>query len=714
MFRDLDLKTKYKSERDNIFEDFYKPALSKAVLYRRAVGYFSPAVLLNTPTAMSCFVENDGKAQIIFGQLIQESDLSLITEGTAHNFVDIPDLPSLLEDYSGTLLEYRIRVLSYLFINQKLELKVALRPNGIFHQKIAILTDKSGDKISFSGSANETLHALDPEYNSEEIKIFRSWEPGQCAYANEDDQDFEDLWQGGDNGSTLVIDIPEALQEGLHIVARKFPNAPSMDEEENNVKLFLDKRSSANANKPRVPKYINGNKFNIREHQLEALRKWQLNDYNGILELATGAGKTITAIYAATQFMSQNEGFVLIVSVPYQDLADQWVQELKLFNINALKCYGSYSEWSPKTSDYLRRNRHAQKEQLALVVVHPTLKSDRFQEFVSELDKEKILFIGDECHHHGGKSFIDKLFPGVKYRVGLSATPFHYLDEENNQRLKDIYSDSVYKYTLEDAVRDEVLTPYEYRPVPVLLTHEESLTYLQLTEEIGRLMSYSSDLKSNSNSRLKTLLMARSRLIGTAENKLLALESILSAEKLGSHTLFYCSDGTMTSSDDDDLDDNEPRYERQRTEVNRILENYGVRASPFTSSESRSQRKEILRRFKEGDTDALIAIKCLDEGIDVPACRTAVLIASSRNPRQFIQRRGRILRRSENKDKALIYDFVVVLPELNVSTEHRSVDFLRNELHRVADFARNSLFPLNSIEPIKPWLIKYNLEHLVI
>ena len=716
MFHDLELKTKYKSETDNIFEDFYKPTLAAAKLYRRAVGYFSPGVLLNTPTAMSCFVENDGKAQIIFGQLVQDTDLDLVTQSTAHNFIDVPDLPTLLEDHSGTLLEYRIRILAHLFTSKKLELKVALRPKGIFHQKIAVLVDNYGNKISFSGSANETISALDPDYNSEEIKIFRSWEKGQQEYVDIDEQDFEDLWHGNNNGPTTVIEIPEALKEGLNIVARKFPELPSVSGEEEKLRQFLEQRKSKKANKPRIPSQINGKKFKIRDHQLESLRKWQANNFNGILELATGAGKTITAIYAATEFLSKNDGFVLIVSVPYQDLADQWVRELSLFNIHAVKCYGSQTDWSPKTSDYLRRNRHEQKEQLAIVVVHPTLKKDVFQDFVAQLDKDKLLFIGDECHHHGSESFVNKLFPGAKYRIGLSATPFHYLDEVHNQRLKDIYHDSIFKYTLENAVNDGVLTPYEYRPIPVLLTHEEGLKYLELTEEIGRLMSYSNDLKSGSNSRLKTLLMARSRLIGTAENKLNVLNDILSKETLGSHSLIYCSDGKMTASDDElgieALE--EPQYEKQRTEVNKILEKHGVRASPFTSKESRSQRREILRRFKDGETDALIAIKCLDEGIDVPACKTAVLIASSRNPRQFIQRRGRILRRSDEKEKALIYDFVVVLPEISVTSEYRSIDFLRNELHRVADFARNSLYPMNSIEPIKPWLIKYDLEHLAI
>jgi superfamily II DNA or RNA helicase len=452
----------------------------------------------------------------------------------------------------------------------------------------------------------------------------------------------------------------------------------------------------------------------MRDHQLEALRAWSANGCVGILELATGAGKTITSIYAATKTIEANEGIALIVAVPYTDLADQWCEELRNFNIHALRCYGSRAEWEPALQAYLKRNRDDQREFLAIVVVNKTLKSDRFQDCVKRLDNKRLFFIGDECHHHGSGGYVGKLVPGARFRIGLSATPFHYLDDEANQRIKQIYDRSVFQYSLADAVRDEVLTPYEYVPVPVELTESEAIGYLDLSDQIARAYAATrNDLSGPNGERLKALLMRRARLVGAAENKLVELERILRDRPVENHSLFYCSDGkTLVEDDDEGSIGEDPVEIKQRHAVAQILMAKGVRVSPFTSDENKWQRREILRQFKDGLISALVAIRCLDEGIDVPACRTAYLIASSRNPRQFILRRGRILRRSPGKNSALIYDFVVVLPEVHIGLQDAAADFLRAELARVADFARNSLYPASSIEPLAPWLQRYHLEHL--
>lgn len=325
----------------------------------------------------------------------------------------------------------------------------------------------------------------------------------------------------------------------------------------------------------------------------------------------------------------------------------------------------------------------------------------------------RLFFIGDECHHHGGSGYVGKLVPGARFRLGLSATPFHYMDEEANERLRSVYSQSVYQYSLADAVREGVLTPYEYVPIPVELTTREALDYVDLSNQISRAFSAAkNDMASPSGEKLKALLMRRARLVGAAENKLVELERLLDAKKVERHSLFYCSDG-RTLVDDDDENGSEPTAIeiKQRHAVAQVLMRRGVRVSPFTSDEARQQRREILRQFKDGQTEAMVAIRCLDEGIDVPACRTAYLLASSRNPRQFIQRRGRILRRAPGKEKALIYDFVVVMPSGQLEVEDSAADFLRNELGRVADFARNSLYPQSSILTLLPWLERYGLEH---
>lgn len=719
MFRKLPLKTNYSSEVDNLYEDFFLPALSGAAHYRRAVGFFSLGVLLNAPAAMSQIVESGGRVELIFGKLVSPEDYEAIREGALHPFAneELPSFKTIIEEHAGSLLEYRIRLLAWLFSTGRLEMKVAIRPKGMFHQKIGLLEDRLGDLIAFSGSMNETMSALDPRFNSEEITVFRSWNPGQKEYVENHREAFARLWSGETGSSTVVCAIPEAIAEGLNFVAAQFPDQPGAEEEDQKVRAFLQRHIERHSAKPSVPKEINGKCFEMRPHQLEALRKWSENGYNGILELATGAGKTITSIYAAVKTLEVNEGMVLVVAVPYQDLADQWCDELQLFNIHALRCYGSRSEWEPALQAYLSRNRGNQKEMLAIVVVNKTLKTAHFQAYVNQFDPSRLFFIGDECHHHNSQAFIGKLLPEARFRIGLSATPFHYLDEEANERLRQVYDRSIYQYTLADAVHDKVLTPYEYTPVPVELTEREAQDYVELSEQIGRLIAASAkDREGASAQRLKALLMRRARLVGAAANKMPALEALLSERQVEPFSLFYCGDGRTLVELDDEIDAGGSAEDsaaiKQRYAVAQLLQQKGIRVSPFTSDESRWQRREILRQFKEGETEALVAIRCLDEGIDVPACRTAYLLASSRNPRQFIQRRGRILRRAEGKDRSKIFDFVVVMPEGRMATDELAGDFLRNELGRVADFARHSLYPASSVAPLLPWLRKYDLEHL--
>lgn len=723
MFRKLELKSNYSSETDNLYEDFFIPVLSNATVYKRAVGYYSLGVLLNAPAAMSRLVASNGKVELLFGHLVSSADFDAIRQGLRNPWEgeDLPSFERILSEHPESLLAYRIRLLAWLFASGRLEMKVAIRPQGLFHWKVGILEDQFGDHLTFSGSMNETISALDPRFNSEEVTLFRSWKEGQAEYVESHRAKFETLWSGETGSATVVTSIPDAIAAGLRFVSEHLPRVPTIDGEDASVRDFFSLSGAVAGvdTAPRVPSQFHGAPFAMRAHQLEALRAWSANGHFGILELATGAGKTITSIYAATRTIEQNTGMLLIVAVPYQDLADQWCDELNLFNIQPLRCYGSRGDWEAKLRAYVARNRDQQREFMAIVVVNQTLKTDRFQDYIQQLDPSRMFFIGDECHHHSAKGFEGKLFPAARFRIGLSATPFHYLDEERNIRLRASYGESVFEYSLADAVADGVLTPYEYYPVPVELTNSETVDYIDLSDQIARAFAAANGAKNdNANLRLTSLLMKRARLVGAAANKIPALEAVLAAQsRIDPFSLFYCGDGRTSINEgvsDADRIEAEAIVLKQRHAVSRLLQKRGVRASPFTSDENSWQRREILSRFKSGETEALIAIRCLDEGIDVPACRTAYLIASSRNPRQFVQRRGRILRRSPGKEFAKIFDFVVVMPEAATLPDQAASDFLRGELSRVADFAQNSLYPMNAVEPLLPYLRKYGLEHLAI
>lgn len=722
MLRDIQLNISYTSEEDDIYESFFIPVLANSVEYKRAVGYYSLGVLLNTPAAMSGIIENNGKIKIIFSKIVSKFDFNAIKDGYDYSFEDdeIPSFKEIVEYNDDSLLRYRVRLLAYLFNTGRLEMKVALRRQGMFHQKTGIMSDKYGNSISFSGSMNETTSALDPEYNSEEITVFKSWDVGQAQYVAKHSKDFDKLWANESSDATHVCDLPEIIRAELNIISLQDNFKPSFSEERRLLEKFINNDDN-NRKKPKVPDKLFGQPFSMREHQINALKEWQQKGFQGILELATGTGKTITAIYAATKIIESNRGVSLIIVAPYIDLAEQWVNELKLFNINALKCYGNKKEWHPQLKKYFERNSDTQSEFIALVVVNKTFKNKPFQSLLSKFDFARTVFIGDECHHHSSQSFENKLPYDAAFKIGLSATPFHYIDEEANARLRNFYGDPVYSYSLYEAINNGILTPYEYHPIPVELTLDEADKYHELTDKIRQQFSYGQTNTTNKNEHLQALLMRRARLIGTATNKLLQLEKLIAENGVPSHSLFYCSDGSVQQDEFEfsDLSEAAPAETqnneiKQRKAVGMLLRKNRISASPFTSDESSSQRKDILRAFKHGEVNALIAMKCLDEGIDVPACSTAFILASSRNPRQFIQRRGRILRRSPGKEKAVIYDFVVVLPKGQIDDAPREINFFQNELARVADFAKNSIHPLTSIKPLNPWLEAYDLFHLVV
>lgn len=705
MLQSLSLGVSYNSEDDDIYRSFYQPVLRSAVSYKRAVGYFSTASLLNAPTALSEIIEHDGHVQLIIGQtttaqdfdLLVEGERGLVGEGLTKSFEEI------IAANRDDLLEYRLRMLAWLFEHGRLEVKFALRPQGLFHTKIGLVTDRYGNRVAFNGSANETMAALKSEFNSEHISVYRSWKAGHEEFVDDIEKRFDRLWNGESSRNTVICSIPDVVAAGLRLVAERFPERPSRHGEEERLKDFLASRQKGRT-EPRIPKTVNGTEFGLRDYQQAALTAWKEANFEGILALATGAGKTFTAIYAAVKIMTANEGTVTVITVPYRDLGEQWSRELEPFSIFPIKAWSDYPNWQDDLQAYLSRNQARQTEPLVVVVVNATFKTPRFQTFLSSLDHTKVLLIGDECHGHSSAQFSSAFPETIKRRLGLSATPWDDFDADKNVRLKRIYGDSVYDFTIDDAIQRGFLTPYEYKAIPVPLTPDEAEEYRELSTRIGRKIASKSSLTQamKDDMGLTALLMKRARLLGAAKGKIPAFRALLEQSSgIEPYSLVYCGDGQTI----DDLDDEE---KKQRLAVSSMLRDLDIVHSPFTSTESSQERKSILSDFREGKTQSLVAIRCLDEGIDVPACRSAYFLASSRNSRQFVQRRGRVLRRSEGKDQASIYDFVTVLP-LGHNGQNGGADLLRKELKRIVDFARSSNNHLGSLSDLQPWISSYGL-----
>ena len=713
MLRALKIKAVYRSDEDNILEDFYLPALSVANAYDRAVGYFSAAMLSYAAQGISAFLQNDGKMRLIIGGELSAEDERAIREGYEMRTISERfglNMVDAIDRVNDALFYRRLEALSWLVGCGRLDIKIALRKKGMYHEKIGIIRDADGDAIIFQGSANETANALLPDFNFESINVFPCWKEEFSPHFLPYQRGFEKLW-ANESKNTYVLDFPEAARRKLVKVAESCRILkPEMEIDLARLtKNGEDDGGDISTTTPAVPMIFDGREFKMGEHQVAALNAWRSRDFRGILAHATGSGKTITSIYGAIRVFQATKRLVLGIAVPYQNLADQWVATLKQFNIGAVRCYGSRQSWQAQLSQLCNLFNVGATNFVCFVVVNRTLQSPEFQNVVGQFPPGNFMWVGDECHHHSSKNLSAALPQNAKLRLGLSATPEHYIDVEATQRLKDYYGEIVSEFTLAQALDAKVITPYRYYISAVDLTEPEAVTYLELSEKISKLAGRSkgSDVESSDDDQLRALLSQRARLLGCAAGKIAALKDLLGNERPTPLTLFYCGDG---STEDEETGD----WMRHVEQISTVLYSRGWKCSHFTSRESREEREQLLASFRLGIIDALVAIRCLDEGIDVPACRIAYLLASSRNPKQFIQRRGRILRKSEGKEFAVIYDFLVKFPQSRVASDACERQLVQAELKRVAEFAKLALNAGDAVQSLMPVLERYDLAHALV
>lgn len=436
-----------------------------------------------------------------------------------------------------------------------------------------------------------------------------------------------------------------------------------------------------------------------REYQEAAVQAWMESEGQGILNMATGTGKTITSLLAATRLADLQDGrMALVVAAPYQHLVDQWREEVSNFGLQPFLAYQSKSQWTGDVSGAITEYTTGSRDQFAVVTTHDTFASDHFQQLLARLDGVETLVIADEVHHLGAPHLRQSLPEHIRARLGLSATPERWYDEDGTNAIYQYFTNGeVFEYGIEEAIRNGYLSEYYYVPHVVHLTDDEAEQYLALSRAIGRLLRDAdadlTNLDLADDDQLQRLLFKRARLVGTAENKLDTLRSLL--ERTGvsdlQHALVYCGDGKIDVAGDDDA------VKRQIRAITELLgTELGIRAHQFTYEEDQSTRERLLADFESGTLQALVAIRCLDEGVDVPATKTAFMLASSTNPRQFVQRRGRILRPHEDKEYSVIHDFVVAPPHRTLSVAGDDSVFniernlLKTELRRVASFAEHA------------------------
>jgi DNA phosphorothioation system restriction enzyme len=433
-----------------------------------------------------------------------------------------------------------------------------------------------------------------------------------------------------------------------------------------------------------IPAYYLNEQGTLRAHQEQAIHNWFKHNGRGIFQMATGAGKTVTALTTVlklVQFCERSKKkLVAIVAVPYKHLAEQWCDEARAFGFDPLICYDQFESWASQFQQRMRDLSLSASEYELMITVNATFTGERFQSLLRDVDVT-FLFIADEMHNMGGEKIRTVLPAHAQFRLGLSATPERHNDEVGTRAIQDYFGPVVIDYGLDEAIADGTLTPYMYHPIPVEFTPDEMDRYRELSSRIARLFMQGGGDDGEPSTALKMALLERARMIGDAENKIVILKSLLAARRDSRYNLVYCGDA---------ITDGERSIERVLAMLGTEL---GIKANKFTTEESTEQRRAMLDDFSAGRLQAIAAIRCLDEGVDIPRTETAYILASTSNPRQYIQRRGRVLRRAPGKRQAAIYDFIVVPPDGTTlddgafNVERRMV---RKELERVNEFAASS------------------------
>ena len=554
--------------------------------------------------------------------------------------------------------------------------------------------------------------------NYETIDVFCSWK-GEEDRVIAKENAFASIWNDTEP-NIKIIEFPELKQEIIEKYKRSVPDfeidkkeyAPDID-----TVLHTDLGVFTEYG-PKFPEW-----FKLHDYQDEAITEWQKRDYRGIFDMATGTGKTYTGLGALTT-LSKNIDHKLaaIIVCPYQHLVEQWVEDILKFNIEPIIGYSesSQKDWQKRLKDAIRdqKLKVRGKEFFCFICTNATFSSDYVQTQLAKIKSDTLLMV-DEAHNFGAPYLSCLLFDNYKYRLALSATLERHNDEEGTAKLYDFFGEKCIEYTLDRAIEEKKLTKYKYYPIVVTLTEEELEAYDNLSYEIGKCIMKGKNGKMKLSSRGERLALQRSRIVAGARNKVTMLEEVIQPYIHDKHILVYCgaTKGLEQNQDRSDVDSEDIRQIDMVTDL--LGNKLGMDVSQFTSKESVEEREVLKREFSAGDTlKVLIAIKCLDEGVNIPKIKTAFILASTTNPKEYIQRRGRVLRLAEGKEYAEIYDFITLpygieeVTSLTATQVKRNSTLVKNELRRAEEFSRIAVNMVESASLIDEIKDAYGIQEL--
>lgn len=685
-FTNLNLPKTLDTSTADIIKDFFVPVLTYATSYDRGVGFFSSSWIRLAAKGLLRLVHNQGRARWITSPILTEDDWQALWIGTQarKNIILRESLFRSVELLTEDIEQDTLSALAWMVADGILDFRLALPHNKLdheFHAKFGIFTDAQGNQIAFNGSYNDSITGT---RNYEEIDIFCSWIHEQMAWVERRKVQFERLWNNQD-ANVRVFELPEAVKiRIIKLRANERPyKAPDWVKIQEDATTYL----ISPPKNPQLP-----NHTLLRDYQEEAIEAWFANECRGLFEMATGTGKTITALAASVRLYEKQDRLAVIITVPYQHLVDQWQDEAQTFGYRPVLAYQSKIRWLDSLNHEILEFNNNYRRFISVITTHTTFISVEFQDSIARLTSPSML-IADEAHHLGAERTRHYYPQHIPFRLALSATPDRWFDDVGTEALRLYFDKTVFVFPLEKAIGFS-LTPYYYYPHLVPLTDEELERYEELSTKIARLINRKDE---EGQQILKILLIRRAELLNKAKNKLAVLSELVDAQDEVKHTLFYCAPG-------------------QIDEVLRILGwEKGLLVHRFTAEEDPRERQQLLTDFANGDLQALVAMKCLDEGVDVPNTHIAFILASSSNPREFIQRRGRILRQAPGKEFSFIHDLIAV-PPVTWTVSQDSPTFVaersivHRELQRFKEFANPALNKHQALDVVWDIAKQYGLR----
>jgi superfamily II DNA or RNA helicase len=698
----------------NFFIDTIPESKSLDIL----LGYFSSSAIHILSLSFARFIVNGGKARFIINHFLSKKDkeaisngLKISNDGLSLSIDDLKSLKGNLDDYGKHFFE----CFAYLIAKERISFKIIKPYNkGISHFKSGVLTDFAGNKVKFRGSNNFTSMAL--LHNFEELEIKKSWESVANVKAiQEYEEYFENIFSGNADFAEY-LDISEVTEVILNTFGDKEIDELLVDERE----LIIKKKDKISSNKrlrkslevieDKIEEIISLPRFPYpqgpREYQKEAYDNWIDNNYQGIFAMATGTGKTITSLNCLLQesILHQDKVYHALILVPTITLVNQWEEEAKQFNFRETIKVSSKASWEKELATVLSTSKRLPTS-FIVIATYASFVKDRFNKYLKDFPSDTV-FIADEAHNIGSQSVLSKLTSiHFQKRIGLSATPKRVYDPEGTNAMAEFFNDQepfTYSFSMERAINEGILCKYYYHPHIVRLTKDEMERYIEISKKLAKFYNFKND-GLEPNDIVEKLLLQRKRIIHKAENKLALTIDILkdrfNKEKNLKYTFIYVPEGSteyILESDSESEEDIKiiDLYTREIARIDQSL-----MVNQFISG--LTDRNEILNQFRDGKIHVVASMKCLDEGVDIPRAEHAVFCSSTGNPRQFIQRRGRILRKHKDKSVAVIHDLVVIPDSITEATSDTfSVErsLVKKELERVMYFASLALNPFETEE----------------